>query len=104
MKQAQMFRLFLVPLTIAIFVGSYVEIHAEDVTVSAMRNAIGKQCPANPSRVDRIDANEQCDPHGRTTRACDQRFDINVALKAWQVCYEAVMQCRKEAEEQNNIH
>jgi hypothetical protein len=98
-----MFRLFLVPLTIAIFVGPYVEIHAEDITVSAMRNTIGKQCPANPSRVNQIDGNERCDPHGRNIRACNQKYDPNVAMKAWQACYETVSQCREEVVEQNRI-
>ncbi len=61
--------------------------------------AKGGQCPAQLVAYNLVDANAECNPGGRETRACDSNY--KPASRAWQSCYDDVMVCRRKVDDDN---
>lgn len=73
---------------------------AEDsVSLSDLKNQIGRTCPSDLRRTSLIDANARCNPHDSVTKACDANY--KAPGKQWQACYDQVSECRRQVDEQN---
>jgi hypothetical protein len=71
---------------------------ADDIE-SVKAGLAAKQCPAAEIAI--INGNDRCNPNGRESKACDQRFPA--ASAAWQNCYYGIEQCRKQVSEDNDV-
>ncbi|WP_027552251.1 hypothetical protein [Bradyrhizobium sp. Cp5.3] len=82
---------------IILFLASHA--NADMISLSDMKNQIGRACPASLTRVSIIDANARCNPNMSVTKACDAKYEA--PGKAWHACYEQVEECRRQVDEEN---